>query len=81
MVGVPVIRKVDGHGDVSFAGARYAVGPRHARKDMEVRLVGDIVEIYLEGTLIRTHRAKHDPSKVHGAFGVPGGRPRKKKAS
>jgi transposase InsO family protein len=81
MVGVPVIRKVDPHGDVSFAGARYAVGPRHARKDMEVRLVGDIVEIYLDGTLIRTHRAKHDPSKLHGAFGVPGGRPRKKKAS
>ncbi len=81
VVGVPVMRKVDPHGDVSFAGARYAVGPRHAGKDMEVRLVGDIVEIYLDGTLIRAHRAKHDPSKLHGAFGVPGGRPRKKKAS
>ncbi len=46
-----------------------------------MHLVGDIVEIYLEGTLIRTHRAEHDPSKLHGAFGVPGGRPRKKKAS
>jgi transposase InsO family protein len=81
VVGVPVIRKVDPHGDVSFAAARYPVGPRHAGKDMEVRLVGDTVQIYLGGTLIRTHEARHDPSKLHGAFGVPGGRPRKKKAS
>jgi hypothetical protein len=81
MVGVPVIRKVAAHGDVSFADARYAVGPRHAGKDVEIRLVGDVVQIYLDGILIRTHRATHDPSKVHGAFGVPGGRPRKKKAS
>ena len=81
MVGVPVIRKVAAHGDVSFADARYAVGPRHAHKDVEFRLVGDVVQIYLDGILIRTHRATHDPSKLHGAFGVPGGRPRKKKAS
>jgi transposase InsO family protein len=81
VVGVPVIRKVAAHGDVSFADARYAVGPRHAGKDVEIRLVGDVVQIYLGGILIRTHRATHDPSKLHGAFGVPGGRPRKKKAS
>ncbi len=66
---------------MSFADARYAVGPRHAGKDAEIRLVGDVVQIYLDGILIRTHRATHDPSKLHGAFGVPAGRPRKKKAS
>jgi len=81
MIGVPVIRKVDPHGDVSFAGARYPLGPRHAGKDVEVRLMGNSVQFYLDGTLIRTHEAHHDPSKLHGAFGVPGGRPRKKRAS
>ncbi len=49
-------------------------------RTVEIRLVGDVVQIYLEGALIRTHRATHDPSKLHGAFGVPG-RPLKKKAS
>jgi transposase InsO family protein len=81
VVGVPVIRKVDPRGDVAFAGTGYRVGMRFARKDVEIRLVDDTVEIYFEGSLIRTHKARHDRSKEHGAFGVPKGRPRKKKAS
>jgi hypothetical protein len=80
-IGVPVIRKVDPRGDVAFAGTGYRVGMAYARKDVEIHLVDDTVEIYFEGTLIRTHKARHDRSKEHGAFGVPGGRPRKKKAS
>jgi hypothetical protein len=81
IVGVPVIRKVDPRGDVAFAGTGYRVGLRYARKDVEIHLVDDTVEIYFEGALIRTHKARHDRSKEHGAFGVPKGRPRKKKAS
>jgi hypothetical protein len=78
---VPVIRKVDPRGDVAFAGTGYRVGMSHVGQDVEVHLVDDTVQIYFEGTLIRTHQARHDRSKEHGAFGVPGGRPRKKKAS
>jgi transposase InsO family protein len=80
-IGVPVIRKVDPRGDVAFAGTGYRVGMSYARKDVEIHLVDDTVQIYFEGSLIRTHKARHDRSKEHGAFGVPGGRPRKKKAS
>jgi transposase InsO family protein len=80
-IGVPVIRKVDPRGDVAFAGTGYRVGLGYARKDVEIHLVDDTVQIYFEGSLIRTHKARHDRTKEHGAFGVPGGRPRKKKAS
>jgi hypothetical protein len=40
-----------------------------------------MVQIWLEGKLIRTHPARHDREKEHGAFANPGGRPRHKKAS
>ncbi len=80
-VGIPVIRKVDPHGDVSFAGTAYRVGNGYKRKDVEVRLLGDTVQILFEGKLIRTHAARHDRQKEHGAFANPGGRPRKEKAS
>ena len=77
----PVVRLVDSRGSVSFAGTIYRAGNPYALKQVEVRLVQDRVEIWLEGTLIRTHPARHDKDKEHGAFGVPGGRPPKKKAS
>jgi hypothetical protein len=80
-VGIPVMRKVDLHGDISFAGTAYRVGNGHIRKEVEVSLVGDTVQIRFCGKLIRTHAARHDPQKEHGAFANPGGRPRKKKAS
>ena len=77
----PVLRLVDSRGSVSFAGTIYRAGNPCALKQVEVRVVRDRVEIWLEGTLIRTHPARHDKEKEHGAFGVPGGRPPKKKAS
>jgi transposase InsO family protein len=79
--GVTVIRKVDPAGSVSFAGSGYRVGNAYKRKDVEVRLLGDTVQILFEGRLIRTHAARHDRTKEHGAFANPGGRPRKEKAS
>ena len=79
--GVTVIRKVDPAGSVSFAGSGYRVGNAYKGKDVEVKLLGDTVQIFFEGQLVRTHQARHDPHKEHGAFANPGGRPRKKKAS
>lgn len=72
---------VDGRGSVSFADASYRVGNRYCGQQIEVRLVGDAVEISQDGQLIRNHPVKHDPSKEHGAFATPGGRPRRSKAS
>ena len=79
--GVTVIRKVDPSGSVSFAGSGYRVGNAYKRKEVEVTLLGDTVQIFFEGTLVRTHQARHDRQKEHGAFANPGGRPRKNKAS
>ena len=79
--GRPVLRMVDQRGSLSFAAAIYRVGNRFCGQQVEVRLVGDVVEISQAGELIRSHAAKHDPIKESGAFAVPGGRPRRSKAS
>ena len=73
-VGQPVVRKVDSSGNVSFAGANYRVGNRYRRQQVEVRVVGDTVEISQAGRLLRVHPVKHDPIKAHGAFANPGGK-------
>ena len=70
-------RMVDCSGSVSFAGSTYRVGNLYRREQVEVRLRGTEVEILREGKLLRTHRARHDPAKEHGAFATPAGRPRK----
>lgn len=74
-VGQPVVRKVDSSGGVSFAGVSYRVGNGHRREQVEVRVVGDTVEISQDGKLLRVHPVKHDPIKAHGAFANPGGKP------
>jgi transposase InsO family protein len=74
-VGHPVIRKVDSSGNISFAAATYRVGNPHRREQVEVRVVGDTVEISQNGKLLRVHPVKHDPLKAHGAFANPGGKP------
>jgi transposase InsO family protein len=76
-VGRTVTRKVDGSGSVSFAGVTYRVGNPYRRQQVEVRVVGDTVEISQGGRLLRTHPVKHDPDRAHGAFANPGGRPRR----
>ena len=78
--GLTVMRMVDPTGCVSFAGTSYRVGKVFSRLQVEVRLVEDTVEFWLDGERIRTRMATHDPSKLYGAFATPGGRPRKKKA-
>jgi transposase InsO family protein len=76
-----VLRQVDSRGDLSFAGTAYRVGTAFAGRQVEVRLLKDTVQIWAAGKLIRTHAARHDKEKEHGAFGVRKGRPRKLKAS
>ena len=75
--GAEVLRIVDPHGSVSFAGTAYRVGNRYRRMTVGVRLVSDTVQITLDGVLLRTHRARHDRSKEFGALAQPHGKPRK----
>ena len=75
--GDEVLRKVDPSGSVSFAGTSYRVGNRCIGHVVGVRLVADTVQITQHGTLLRTHRARHDKSKEFGALSNPNGRPRR----
>jgi hypothetical protein len=70
-----VTRKVDSSGNVSFAGANYRVGNDHRRRQVQVAVVGDTVEISIDERLIRSHRARHDRTREHGTLANPGGRP------
>jgi transposase InsO family protein len=76
-----VTRKVDTSGNISFAGTSYRVGNALRRQQVEVRVVGDTVEISQQGRVLRTHPARHDPARVHGAFANPQGRARRINAS
>jgi transposase InsO family protein len=76
--GDEVLRKVDPAGSVSFAGTGYRVGNAHRGRTVGVRIVGDTVQITLDGQLVRTHRARHDKSKEYGALSKPNGKPRRK---
>ena len=75
--GRPVTRKVDSSGNVSFAAANYRVGNQYRRQQVEVRVIGDTVEISQNRRVIRTYPIRHDPDRAHGAFANPGGRPRR----
>jgi transposase InsO family protein len=77
--GGEVLRKVTTTGSVSFAGTDYRVGNGYQELTVGVRLVGDTVQIALDGSLLRTHRARHDRSKEFGALSKPNGKPRRVK--
>jgi transposase InsO family protein len=79
--GRPVLRKVASSGEVSFAGTGYRVGNAHRGEQVEVRLVAGVVEISQHGVLLRSHPARHDRFKEHGAFSTPSGRPVRSNAS
>lgn len=49
--GRPVLRMVDQRGSLSFAGAIYRMGNRYCGQQVEVRLVGDALEISQAGEL------------------------------
>jgi hypothetical protein len=69
-----VVRKVARNGTVSFAGADYRVGNAFIGRQVEVVLASDTVQIWSAARMVRTHAAKHDRRKEHGAFANPGGR-------
>lgn len=70
-----VTRKVDSSGNVSLAGASYRVGNPYRRRQVQVAVVGHTVEISIGTQLIRTHKARRDRTREHGALANPGGRP------
>lgn len=76
-----VVRKVDTNGTVSFAGANYRVGNAYKRRQVEVSLASDTVQIWVGGSLLRTHSVRHEKGKEHGAFANPGGHPRRVNAA
>lgn len=55
-----VTRKVDSSGNVSFAGTSYRAGNAYRRRQVQVAVVGDTVEISVGTQLIRAHRAHHE---------------------
>ncbi len=75
--GTEVLRIVDPHGSVSFAGTGYRAGNPYRGQTVGIRLVGDTVQISLDGALLRTHRARHDKTKEFGALAQPNGKPRR----
>ena len=76
--GTEVTRTVDTTGSISFAATGYRVGNQFKGREAGVRLVGDTVQITIDGRLIRTHRARHDKAKEYGALAQPNGKPRRK---
>jgi transposase InsO family protein len=72
-----VTRKVDSSGNVSFAGTNYRVGGTYRRRQVQVAVVADTVEISIGEELIRVHPIRHDRTREHGALANPGGRPRR----
>ena len=76
-----VTRKVDGSGNVCFAGTSYRAGSKYRRRQVQVAVVGDTVEISIGTELIRAHPIKHDRTREHGALANPGGRPKRVNAA
>jgi hypothetical protein len=69
-----VTRKVDASGNVCFAGTSYRAGSKYRRRQVQVAVVGDTVEISVGNELIRSHKVRHDRTREHGALANPGGR-------
>ena len=74
---VTMTRKVDSSGNVCFTGACYRAGNKFRRRQVQVAIVGDHLEISIGEQLIRRHKIKHDRTREHGALANPGGRPRR----
>ena len=66
---------VDSSGNVCFAGMHYRAGNKFRHRQVQVAVVGDTIEISIGNELIRSHPARHDRTREHGALANPGGRP------
>jgi transposase InsO family protein len=78
---VSVTRKVDSSGNVCFAGTNYRAGNGYRRRQVQVAVVGEHVEISIGEELIRRHAIRHDRTREHGALANPGGRPHRSNAA
>ena len=78
---VSVTRKVDSSGNVSFAGENYYVGAKFTKRQVQVSVDGDMIEISVGKHLIRSHKARHDRTREHGALANPGGRAHRSNAA
>jgi hypothetical protein len=76
-----VTRKVDSSGNVCFAGTAYRAGSKYRRRQVQVSVVGDTVEISVGNELIRAHKVRHDRTREHGALANPGGRAHRRNAA
>jgi transposase InsO family protein len=76
-----VTRKVDSSGNVCFAATSYRVGNAYRRRQVQVAVLGDTVEISIGNELIRSHAVRHDRTREHGALANPGGRPHRSNAA
>jgi hypothetical protein len=76
-----VTRKVDSSGNVCFAGTNYRVGNAYRRRQVQVAVVGDTIEVSIGTELIRSHPIRHDRAREHGALANPGGRPNRTNAA
>ncbi len=72
-----VTRKVDSSGNVCFAGENHYAGAMYKRRQVHVAVIGDTIEISFGKHLIRSHPARHDRTREHGALANPGGRARR----
>jgi len=79
--GPSVVRVADGNGSISFAGTMYRAGRMWARQQITVTLVAGSVQLSVDDKVVRVHPARHDPSREHGAFATPNGRPRQPKTA
>ena len=59
-VGQSVTRKVDSSGNICFAATTYRVGNAHKRRQVQVAIVGNTVEISAGGEILKTHPIRHD---------------------
>ena len=57
-----------------FAGHNYNVGNKYIRRQIQVSVVGDILEFAVGDHLIKTQPIRHDITRQHGALANPGGR-------
>ena len=76
-----VTGKVDTSGHVCFAGTPHRVGTEYRRRQVQVAVVGDTVEISVGTELIKSHQVRHDRTRKPGALANPGGRPHRSNAA
>jgi hypothetical protein len=70
-----VTRTVDTGGSICFAATTYWVGKRWCGQPVQVSVQNSQVFIEIDGQLVKTHPARHDPAKELGAYATPDGHP------